>query len=314
MVAARQVGAADRALKEHVAAEQRVLGGDRVGDVARGVAGREDDVDLEAGESKLLAAGDQVVGLVALERAEARPRHVVHDVGEHLALELGAVHRRARRARERCDGADVVEVRVREQDRLHRRVLDGGDQALGLVARIDDERAVAVADDEAVLLHLPDGEHLDVHQRAACCFELAVVDELVREVHDRRVHHEGERAEGDRLAGRLSVPPRKVKNKNRIPTPNSAFSAAPFTVGGLSAGQAGGAAARGSARGRRSWPARPRSACPSARAPRPCRRRCHGAWSGACASSGPWTFSLCSARPARRAPSPPRQRARRPPR
>ena len=46
------------------------------------------------------------------------------------------------------------------------------DQTVGLVARVDDERAIAVLapDDPAVLLERPDGEAADVHQLLACCF------------------------------------------------------------------------------------------------------------------------------------------------
>ena len=54
----------------------RRLVGDGEGDVAGAVAGREEDVDLEARELELLAAGDRLVGVVALERAEARPGDV----------------------------------------------------------------------------------------------------------------------------------------------------------------------------------------------------------------------------------------------
>jgi uncharacterized protein (DUF58 family) len=64
------------------------------------VPGREQHVQLHAGQLQRLATGDRVVGLVALERSEARPRHVVHDVGQHLALELGAVHGRTRGPRD----------------------------------------------------------------------------------------------------------------------------------------------------------------------------------------------------------------------
>jgi hypothetical protein len=57
-VAAGQVDAADRALEEDVAGEDRVLAADRVGDVAGAVAGGEDDVELEPGQLQRLAAGD----------------------------------------------------------------------------------------------------------------------------------------------------------------------------------------------------------------------------------------------------------------
>ena len=73
-VAAGQVDAADRALEEDVAGEERVLAADRVGDVAGAVARGEDDVELEPGQLQGLAAGDGLVGVVALERPEARPR------------------------------------------------------------------------------------------------------------------------------------------------------------------------------------------------------------------------------------------------
>jgi hypothetical protein len=60
----------------------------------------------------------------------------------------------------------VVEVAVRDQDRLdldaHR--LDRGEDAVGLVAGIDDQAAAGAfaAHDEAVLRDLPDREHLHV--------------------------------------------------------------------------------------------------------------------------------------------------------
>ncbi len=84
----------------------------------------------------------RVLGLVALERPEPG-RHPAHDVGEQRALDLRAVHGRAGGARDRRDGADVVEVAVREQDRLdlHAERVDRGEQALGLIARVDDHRA-----------------------------------------------------------------------------------------------------------------------------------------------------------------------------
>ena len=79
-------------------------------------------------------------------------------------LELGAVDRRAGRAGHRSHRPDVIEVGVGDQDRLDgldpERV-DGLDQPLGLVAWVDDQRAIGalLAHDEAVLLHRPDGEH-----------------------------------------------------------------------------------------------------------------------------------------------------------
>ena len=108
----------------------------------RAVAGDEEDVDLEARELQALAALHGVLGIPGLIGPEARPGHVAHDVLEDRHLELGAVDRRAGGARDGRDGAHVVEVGVGEQDRLHVGVqlLDGADQALGLLAGIDDQR------------------------------------------------------------------------------------------------------------------------------------------------------------------------------
>ena len=168
-VAAGQVGAADRAGEQHVAGEHHLLGRDRVRDVARRVAGREDHLDRHARELEPLAAADGVVGVVGLVRAEARPRDVAHDVGEHRHLELRAPDLRAGCARDRRDRADVVEVRVREQDRgdLDLEPVDRLQQQRGLVAGVDHDRLRGAVEpgDVAVLLHRPDGEGADVHQR-----------------------------------------------------------------------------------------------------------------------------------------------------
>jgi hypothetical protein len=69
--------------------------------------------------------------------------------------------------RELRDGAHVVEVCVREQDRLDRR-LQRLDQAVALVAGIDHHRALVPVDDPAVLLERPDGEAADVHFFCCC--------------------------------------------------------------------------------------------------------------------------------------------------
>jgi hypothetical protein len=62
----------------------------------------------------------------------------------------------------------VVEVAVGDEDRLDRHAerLDRLDEALGLVARVDQQRVLGAlaAGDPGVLLHRPDGEAADVHQ------------------------------------------------------------------------------------------------------------------------------------------------------
>src|SRR5205807_6305170 len=77
-----------------------------------------------------------------------------------------AVDRRAGGLRDGGHGADVVEMRVGEQDRLEldAEVLDGVQQPIGLLAGVDHEGAGRVlrADEERVLLDRADGEHADV--------------------------------------------------------------------------------------------------------------------------------------------------------
>ena len=112
-----------------------------------------------------------MLGLKALKGTKAR-RHPAHDVGQHRALDLRAVDGSAGRLGDGRDGADVVEVAVGDEDRLELHVerVDRAQQALGLVAGIDDHRARgagglcirARAHDVAVLLHRADGEGADV--------------------------------------------------------------------------------------------------------------------------------------------------------
>ena len=124
-----------------------------------------------------LAALEGLVGVVALERAEARPGHEGHDVGQHAHLDLRAVDRRARRAGHGCHRADVVEVGVGEQDRVETdaELLDRAQQSVGLVAGIDQQRPVraVAAHEPGVLLDRPDGEAADVHRQLPSAFSRA---------------------------------------------------------------------------------------------------------------------------------------------
>ena len=112
-VAAGQVDAADRAGEEHVAREERAVGGE--GEVARRVAGDRERLPRDAGQLERLVAGEPVLGL---------PRADVHAVGgvdlvrplEHERLGLGDPDRRAGALRQAGDAAEVVEVRVRDED------------------------------------------------------------------------------------------------------------------------------------------------------------------------------------------------------
>ncbi len=89
--------------------------------------------------------------------------------GTQTSAPVASRHRRHR--------ADVVEVRVGEQDavELDPERVDRAEQLVGLVAGVDDQRAVGAvaAEQVAVLLHRPDGEHAHVHGPEATCFAAA---------------------------------------------------------------------------------------------------------------------------------------------
>jgi hypothetical protein len=112
--------------------------------MAWAVAGGEDHIDLHARQLEPLAAADGVVGLVALEGAEARPGDECVDIGEHRRLYLGAPDGRARRLGDRGNRADVVEVRVGQEDSVdrHPQLLRGTEDPLGLIPGVDDEGLV----------------------------------------------------------------------------------------------------------------------------------------------------------------------------
>ncbi len=134
------------------------------------MARREQHVDVESGDAQMLAARERVIGLVALVGAEALEGHEAHDVGQDGAFDLGAVDRSPGRAGERRDGADVVEVTVRDQDRLDldAELVDRAPQAIGLLAGIDQQRLGGPrrSHDVGVLLNRTDGEGADVERGA----------------------------------------------------------------------------------------------------------------------------------------------------
>ena len=178
----------------------RLLLAQRVADVAGAVSGGEDHLDGKAGELERLAARDRVVGVIALERTESGPRDVVHDVRQHLCLELGAVDRSPGRLGDRRHRTDVVEVGVGDEDRLdlHPERIDRLDQALGLVAWVDHQRPLGrpLAHDEAVLLHRPDGEHPRVdHLRRRLLAHSSAVQVALHVVAGRHVQRQGDHRE-----------------------------------------------------------------------------------------------------------------------
>src|SRR3954464_3354225 len=84
------------------------------------------------------------------------------------------------------DGADVVEVAVRDQDRLDRRAqfLQRGAQRVRLITWVDQQRSLRaiLAGDPGVLLDRPDGQPTRLHDLLllrALAFEHTPVDPLV---------------------------------------------------------------------------------------------------------------------------------------
>ena len=118
----------------------------------------------------MLQALSAVERLVGLPRLDAPPRGREEAVGvrEDRQLRARAVDRHPAGARDGRDGADVVDVGVREQDRLglDAELAHRGLQALGLVAGVDEQRLLGAvgANQVAVLLEGADREHAHVHR------------------------------------------------------------------------------------------------------------------------------------------------------
>ena len=104
-----EVDAADRAREEQVAGEELAVVVER--DVPGRVAGHVDDLERDAGDRDLVAAGDGVRGVVRSNRdaAARRPRTKRLCLGGRPDLGAGSVG-------EGRDAADVVDVGVRDED------------------------------------------------------------------------------------------------------------------------------------------------------------------------------------------------------
>ena len=152
--------------------------------------------------------------------------------GQDLALDLRAVDRRAGGARDRRDGADVVEVRVREQDRLEldAELVDRAEQLVGLLARVDHQRRSAPSRRSRKQFSCT-GPTVNIRTSisvsasvAAALALLAVVDQAGRSVHQRRVEERTPSRRAQRgvvLASSPSSP--KRANRNSITPPKPAF-------------------------------------------------------------------------------------------
>lgn len=165
-VAAPEVGAADGAAKERVAGEEhRVVAFEQKGRRPGRVAGRMDRAQREGTESDSFPVCERRVE--GQRRLGAEPEEGGL-FGERVVE--GAVGRvesdgRPRGFLERAGAGDVVEVRVRveERNRLELRGLERAQNALRLVSGIDDDGLPRdrVREDRAVALQRSDGKSLD---------------------------------------------------------------------------------------------------------------------------------------------------------
>ena len=134
------------------------------------------------------------LGVPGLERAEARPRDEGHDVlrapGPRASGSRPARRspwrraRRRRRGRSACGSAGSPRASTPSSS-----IAPSSRSASSPGSTISARSRAVAADQEAVLLHRPDGEHADVHQLAlrACLRLAAAVDEQVGVVAERDV-------------------------------------------------------------------------------------------------------------------------------
>ena len=137
-VAAGEIRAADGTREERIAREEGFRLGEMIANAARRMTGRIDDLRMQGkrrrfrGISEVLYAHGRIVG-----------RQAVQGMGHHLRVLLRHIDGQFGIGLLKFgDGADVVEVSVREENRLGKEMMFGkcGEDALRLLAGIDDQR------------------------------------------------------------------------------------------------------------------------------------------------------------------------------
>jgi hypothetical protein len=165
-LAERQIGAADRSGEQQVAAERDAVAGE--GHESRCVTRHVHHLKSQRSANDLLAVGElgvRTIGLLEIDAVHLRGAGGQPSVVREI--EGMQMHRHVEPAFDRGDGTDVIDVRVREPDRVERH--PGGRHhlydAVALVAGIDQDGAVrlVVGQEIAVLLEHPDGALIDSH-------------------------------------------------------------------------------------------------------------------------------------------------------
>lgn len=171
VIAARKVGAADRALEEHVA---------DLGDLRLAV--EEDDMSGRMARTMEDFEPDFAdLDLVTLLQPSVRPKTRHAGEAEHLALKsqplneegivgVGANDGDVVALRDLCSGPDMIDMAVGEQDalRCQRQLADGGIDGFDVTAWVDDGGVTRLCAPEqgAVLLEGRHGEDAEVHGKS----------------------------------------------------------------------------------------------------------------------------------------------------
>jgi thiol-disulfide isomerase/thioredoxin len=167
MVAAREIGSADRSLEQHVADKREPRLRLKKHHMARGMAGAMQDVETHAAHVDLVAVTQPLIGGKRYRGWKPEQFCLLRqDIEPELLFALRADDGDAERIAQFRRGADVVEMAVGQQNALQRKAALRyfGQQAFGLAAGVDQRGATRfVPDQRAVLLIRSDGENGKFH-------------------------------------------------------------------------------------------------------------------------------------------------------
>src|SRR6185312_7483198 len=162
----REIGASDRSREQNIAAQHDAMSVER--DVAGTVTRKMKDVERQIPDAENVAVGEILIGWLRLLE-----RHLVRFGEERLRIVNGPiermkVHRHARKAAtDRGDGADVIQMRVRDPDRTKGRAarFDHIQKLVRIGTGIDDDgiAGLLVDDEIRVLLERADGTRQNLH-------------------------------------------------------------------------------------------------------------------------------------------------------
>jgi hypothetical protein len=174
--AAGQVGAADGAGEQSVPGDERLFGREVEADAAFGVAGSmEDGAGQRPGDHRL-SGSDATVNLNFTGRAHAEPRGLLVEQFQQSVIILVEQDGRARGRAKLHGSADVVDMRVGDDDLLDLQIVfaDERQDVFDVIARVDDHRFVRgfVADQGAITLQGANREdfvdHLSIVATGSC--------------------------------------------------------------------------------------------------------------------------------------------------